>query len=123
VGSIVVTGGTAAVNGIAMLNPQRWGGQGTRPVDTSGTMTAAEAGYQAPDFGDDNTGVLFQSGVAARNDVTAELSASIPMAQNTSLAKPEISKNFREHPIVRCLIFSNITQTLQCVYSSDFQHT
>lgn len=35
VGAIVQTGGTAAVNGISMLNPARWGG-------------AAGVGYGAP---------------------------------------------------------------------------
>lgn len=82
VGSIVVTGGTAAVNGIAMLNPQRWGGQGTRTVPASATMTAAEAGYQAPDFGDGNAGVLFESGEAVHNDPTASLSAFIPISKH-----------------------------------------
>ena len=32
VGALVVTGGTAAVNGLSMLNPQRWGTQGSKPL-------------------------------------------------------------------------------------------
>ncbi|KAF8964808.1 exocyst complex component Sec10-domain-containing protein [Flammula alnicola] len=40
VGGALKTGGTAAVQGIAMLNPQRWGGGGG-----SGGGTAAPAGY------------------------------------------------------------------------------
>ena len=41
VGGVLMTGGSAAVQGIAMLNPQRWGGGG----GGAGGAAAADAGY------------------------------------------------------------------------------
>jgi recyclin-1 len=43
VGALVTTGGTAAVNGIAMLNPQRWvGGQKTNSARSEGYSKSFE---------------------------------------------------------------------------------
>jgi recyclin-1 len=37
VGGALITGGTAAVQGISMLNPQRWGGNSTTPSSNQST--------------------------------------------------------------------------------------
>jgi hypothetical protein len=57
-GAALTTGGTAAAQGIAMLNPQRWGGAGT-PQERDGYA----------EFAEDNAGAtLFDVGVDDDDD-------------------------------------------------------
>jgi recyclin-1 len=53
VGGVIMTGGTAAVQGLAMLNPTRWGGaNGTDPDVPHGYETQFSENGQVHDLGD-----------------------------------------------------------------------
>jgi recyclin-1 len=52
----LVTGGTQAVNGLSMLNPQRWANQGATAVPTAAAKDgeASEVVFAIPETGDVN---------------------------------------------------------------------
>ncbi|KAF8880774.1 exocyst complex component Sec10-domain-containing protein [Infundibulicybe gibba] len=83
VGGAIMTGGTAAAQGIAMLNPQRWGGSGTVSNDTIGyTKELEKTSNEIFDVGDDED-----------VDEDKRNSASLPRSSNEKGAPTKEAQN------------------------------
>lgn len=63
VGGVLMTGGTAAVQGIAMLNPQRWGAGAASATGREGYSKNLDKNSTLLDVDEDGEGSLTQAGM------------------------------------------------------------
>lgn len=84
----IVTGGTQAVNGLAMLNPQRWTGQGGTAEQES--TSGAPVVVAKQDAGDDEFDIKSTNG-ASQIDVS-----SLPSATNRNDGGTVLSQDHKE---------------------------
>ncbi|KAJ8519438.1 hypothetical protein ONZ45_g3641 [Pleurotus djamor] len=92
VGAALTTGGTAAVQGISMLNPQRWGGGGTTPGEEGYSRNLSQDRGGLFEIGDDEDDISEKSKANNRSSVASTLTVS--SASTSTAATAVSSKEF-----------------------------